>query len=164
MIIKSSENLSLHYHEISDLAHETGQPIYITRQGEGDLVLLSMEAYEAMVSQQAMETTVITKKENFNMSEFKLGSILKEMYATAPRGQQVANIHLFGIYYADVIEKERLNKKEILRAAMLPESYQTEISKGIGLAPFVEVKPQQKSRIQALETKLNILSPNDTSC
>lgn len=33
-------------HEISTLCHETGEPVFITRNGEGDLVVLSLAAYE----------------------------------------------------------------------------------------------------------------------
>jgi len=31
---------------ISDLAHETGEPIYITKNGDGDVVVMSVEAFE----------------------------------------------------------------------------------------------------------------------
>jgi prevent-host-death family protein len=33
-------------HEISRICHETGQPVYITKNGEGDLVVMSLAAYE----------------------------------------------------------------------------------------------------------------------
>jgi prevent-host-death family protein len=33
-------------HEISRICHETGEPVYITRNGEGDLVVMSLAAYE----------------------------------------------------------------------------------------------------------------------
>ena len=46
MIIKSSASLTNDYAAISDLAHERQEPIYITRDGEGDLVVMSIEAYE----------------------------------------------------------------------------------------------------------------------
>ncbi|WP_138418012.1 type II toxin-antitoxin system Phd/YefM family antitoxin [Aquibacillus sediminis] len=32
--------------EISDLCHKSGEPIYITKNGYGDLVVMSMDAYE----------------------------------------------------------------------------------------------------------------------
>ena len=33
-------------HEIARICHETGEPVFITRNGEGDLVVMSLAAYE----------------------------------------------------------------------------------------------------------------------
>lgn len=66
--------------------------------------------------------------------------ILRQMYragATKDGGQMVTGIHLFGIQYADDIS--HLNIKDILRQVGMPESYHTEIRKGMKLAEYVEV-------------------------
>lgn len=46
MIIKPSTALRNEYGTISDLAHKEDAPIYITKNGDGDLVVMSIEAFE----------------------------------------------------------------------------------------------------------------------
>jgi len=46
MIIKPSAALRNDYSTISSLAKETKEPIYITKNGEGDMVLMSIDAFE----------------------------------------------------------------------------------------------------------------------
>ncbi|WP_418752313.1 type II toxin-antitoxin system Phd/YefM family antitoxin [Frisingicoccus sp.] len=46
MIIKASAALRNDYASIAKLAKDTKEPIYITKNGEGDLVLMSIEAFE----------------------------------------------------------------------------------------------------------------------
>lgn len=46
MIIKASAALRNDYVSISSLAKETKEPIYITRNGEGDMVLMNIDAFE----------------------------------------------------------------------------------------------------------------------
>lgn len=45
-IIKPISDLRNKAHEISDLAHESNQPVFITKNGEGDLVVMSMGHYD----------------------------------------------------------------------------------------------------------------------
>jgi prevent-host-death family protein len=46
MIIKPATSLRNGYGTISDMAHQIEEPIYITKNGEGDLVVMSIEAFE----------------------------------------------------------------------------------------------------------------------
>ena len=46
MVIKPSTALRNEYGAFSDIAHEADTPIYITKNGEGDLVVMSIEAFE----------------------------------------------------------------------------------------------------------------------
>lgn len=47
--IRPSSDLRNHYNEISAFCHRYGEPIYITKNGVGDLAVLSIEAYERLV-------------------------------------------------------------------------------------------------------------------
>ncbi|PKM64384.1 MAG: prevent-host-death protein [Firmicutes bacterium HGW-Firmicutes-20] len=46
--IKSSTDLRNNYKEISTFCHETREPVFITKNGQGDLAVMSIEAYEAL--------------------------------------------------------------------------------------------------------------------
>lgn len=44
--IRPVSDLRNNFSEISKLVHETSEPVFLTKNGYGDMVVLSMEAYE----------------------------------------------------------------------------------------------------------------------
>ena len=46
MIIKPSTALRNEYTEISRICKESGEPVYLTKNGEGDLVVMAIAAFE----------------------------------------------------------------------------------------------------------------------
>lgn len=46
--IKPSSSLRNNYNEISEYCHKCGEPVFITKNGEGDLAVMSMETYEKL--------------------------------------------------------------------------------------------------------------------
>ena len=47
--IRSSADLRNCYNEISSFCHEYAEPVFITKNGKGDLVVMSIEAYEQLM-------------------------------------------------------------------------------------------------------------------
>jgi prevent-host-death family protein len=47
--IRSSADLRNKYNEISNFCHENSEPVFITKNGKGDLAVLSIEAYEQLL-------------------------------------------------------------------------------------------------------------------
>lgn len=45
MIIKASASIRQNYNEISELCKTTKEPVYLTKNGEGDLVVMDIESF-----------------------------------------------------------------------------------------------------------------------
>ena len=48
--ITSSADLRNNYNDISNFCHQYKEPVFITKNGKGDLAVMSIEAYEALTS------------------------------------------------------------------------------------------------------------------
>lgn len=49
--------------EISERAHASGEPIFVTRNGYGDMVIMSMETYERNFAENAVYNAVMESVE-----------------------------------------------------------------------------------------------------
>lgn len=47
--IRSSADLRNHYNDISEFCHTYPEPVFITKNGKGDLAVMSIETYEHLI-------------------------------------------------------------------------------------------------------------------
>jgi len=73
------------------------------------------------------------------MTESELTAELKRMYDGASHGESTTMIHLFGIVYADELRSRDVSVARVAANSVGP-AYHTEISKGIRLAKYVDLK------------------------
>ena len=65
--IKELKNTS----EISDLCHKTDEPIYVTKNGYGDMVIMSMEIYENTMKKLAMYRDIEISEQQIEKGQVK---------------------------------------------------------------------------------------------
>ena len=76
--IKDLKNTS----EISDMCHKTDEPIYITKNGYGDMVIMSMESYESTMKQLTMYRDIEISEKQIEAGRIKDARVaLKETRA-----------------------------------------------------------------------------------
>ncbi len=68
----------------------------------------------------------------------ELGSLLGEMYSNALKKEQVTMIQLFGVKYAEDIQKVGI--REVIEQSGIHLSYRTELNKAVKLAKYVSPK------------------------
>ncbi len=73
-------------------------------------------------------------------NEKTLGDKLRELYDNAPRNEQVAMIHLFGIRYGEIILSLNIKIADIVKCSGISETYKTEVNKAVKLAKYVNIK------------------------
>ena len=56
--------------EISELCHTKREPVYITKNGYGDLVIMSIKAYKEMLETALTDTAISEAEKEFASSNF----------------------------------------------------------------------------------------------
>ena len=51
--------------EISNICHAKNEPVFITKNGYGDMVVMSMETYEELISNAAMDRAITDAEAEF---------------------------------------------------------------------------------------------------
>ena len=83
MQIRPSSALRNDYMQISELARASGQPIFITKNGYGDLVVMSIETYEQIVETQVIDNAISEAEEGYEATDILLDA--KETLASLRR-------------------------------------------------------------------------------
>ena len=65
--IKELKNTS----DVSELCHKTEEPIYVTKNGYGDMVIMSMETFENMSDRLKMYQSLMTSEEQIKEGKTK---------------------------------------------------------------------------------------------
>lgn len=65
--IKELKNTS----EISDLCHKTNEPIYVTKNGYGDMVIMSIENYDSTLKKLQMYQDIAISEYQIGIKETK---------------------------------------------------------------------------------------------
>ncbi|MBM3708532.1 MAG: type II toxin-antitoxin system Phd/YefM family antitoxin [Actinobacteria bacterium] len=87
--IRPVSDLRNNFAEISRIVHETGEPIFLTKNGYGDMVVMSIEAYEARqfeseIFHKLKEAQVEAKSTDIRYSHEEIISGLKSKVAEKP--------------------------------------------------------------------------------
>ena len=81
-LIRPCADLRNNYNEISKICHETKQPVFITRNGYNDLVILSNETFEQYEEQRLSSLIATALEQKFvDFESFK-----KEIYSKIEEG------------------------------------------------------------------------------
>jgi prevent-host-death family protein len=61
--IKPSAAIRNNYNEIAELCKKTGEPVYLTKNGEGDLVVMDIEAFSRRESMLRLREHLVSVEE-----------------------------------------------------------------------------------------------------
>ena len=64
MYIKPSAAIRNNYNEISELCKRTGEPVYLTKNGEGDLVVMDIDAFERKMKMLDLRNILLDARES----------------------------------------------------------------------------------------------------
>ena len=72
-VIRPSADLRNKYNEISEFCHEYMEPVFITKNGTGDLAVMSIETYELMLGKLQLYSSI-----QVGLNQIKTGEIVTE--------------------------------------------------------------------------------------
>ena len=85
--IRPISDLRNNFTEISRLVHETGEPIFLTKNGYGDMVVMSLEHYQALLNSRLTESPPLEARRGAEdtSKRYNFEDIAKEIRETVER-------------------------------------------------------------------------------
>ena len=89
--IRPVSDLRNNFAEISQTVHETQQPVFLTKNGFGDMVVLSMEAYENLQfeSEVYLKLKDAEREAEINSTRYSSKDVLKALKKAAEKSETV---------------------------------------------------------------------------
>lgn len=79
-IIRPSSDLRNNYNEISTICHQTKSPVYITKNGAGDLAVMSIELFELLTDKYSLYKELIKGIDSLERGEkYSEKEVFKEL-------------------------------------------------------------------------------------
>lgn len=118
--IRPSADLRNHYNEISEFCHSEQEPVFITKNGKGDLVVMSMEVYNKLINAQPVDADdpvtgdvgglIMSLGDNDpELGRQRLHSLLEEGFEDIRQGRTVSVEQAFEEIW-DEINKEKAER------------------------------------------------------
>lgn len=73
-MIRPISDLRNHFADISKTVHETQQPVFLTKNGYGDMVVMSMEAYENLRFESEVYSKLADAEKEADLTEKRFSS------------------------------------------------------------------------------------------
>ena len=85
MNIRPSAAIRQNYNEISELCKKTGEPVYLTKNGEGDLVVMDIETFERKEKMLKLREELLAVEEERNRGDkgYSVSDVASMMRAAA---------------------------------------------------------------------------------
>lgn len=93
MIIKPSAAIRKNYNAISELCRQTGEPVFLTKNGVGDLVVMDIESYTQRESllklkEKLMRSEIDIEKQRTYSVEDTIAAMRKAVMEVADAGEE----------------------------------------------------------------------------
>lgn len=95
MIIKPSAEIRKNYNAISELCRQSGEPVYLTKNGRGDLVVMDIETFTQLDSllklkEKLMRSEIDIQKERTYSVEDTVAAMRRAALEVADAGEKQA--------------------------------------------------------------------------